>query len=74
MGPSNHGFKLKIDDSISFSMDYDDLYLLHCIRVKFHALVMRRMRQPAKGRVMVNESIHLTLFYKFDYKRDQMIT
>ena len=57
MGPCSHGFKLKIDDWISFSMDYDDLYLLHCLRVKFHALVMRRMRQPGKGWTTLDQNV-----------------
>ena len=42
--------RLKVDDWISFSMDGVDQDLLLCLRIKFHALVMRRMRQPGKGR------------------------
>ena len=57
MGPFNHGFKLKIDESISFSMDYNDLCLIHCLRIKFHALVMRRMRQPGKGWTTLDQNV-----------------
>ena len=54
---SNHGWKLSIDDSVAFSMDYSDLFLLRCLRVKFHALVMRRMRQPSKNWTTLDQNV-----------------